>query len=72
MLADLQYRQGKLIALQEAIQEDYGWKLVHGEVFRRPSNPLLLAVAVGNGAQLCAMVGITLGECPAQLPFWIR
>ncbi|KAI0733184.1 endosomal P24A protein [Fomitopsis betulina] len=48
------------IDLSEDVQEDWGWKLVHGEVFRRPRNPMILSVLVGNGAQLCAMVGITL------------
>ncbi|KAJ7579168.1 endosomal P24A protein [Mycena floridula] len=48
------------IDLSEDVQEDWGWKLVHGEVFRTPSQPLALAVMVGNGAQLCSMVGITL------------
>lgn len=45
---------------QEDVQEDWGWKLVHGEVFRTPRYPLVLSVMVGNGAQLCAMVGVTL------------
>jgi hypothetical protein len=49
------------LAPQEDVQEDWGWKLVHGEVFRTPNNPLVLAALVGNGAQLCSMVGITLG-----------
>jgi transmembrane 9 superfamily protein 2/4 len=48
--------------MQEDIQEDYGWKLVHGEVFRAPPAALLLSVLVGNGAQICAMVGVTLGQ----------
>lgn len=48
---------------QEDVQEDWGWKLVHGEVFRRPRNPMIFSVLVGNGAQLCAMVGVTLGMC---------
>lgn len=48
------------IDLSEDVQEDWGWKLVHGEVFRRPRNPMVLSVLVGNGAQLCAMVGVTL------------
>ncbi|KAI0780137.1 Nonaspanin [Fomes fomentarius] len=47
--------------LSEDVQEDWGWKLVHGEVFRTPQNPMVLSVLVGNGAQLCAMVGVTLG-----------
>ncbi|EIW83085.1 hypothetical protein CONPUDRAFT_121466 [Coniophora puteana RWD-64-598 SS2] len=48
------------IDLSEDVHEDWGWKLVHGEVFRSPQNPLLLAILVGNGTQLCAMVSVTL------------
>lgn len=49
-----------LIWLQEDVQEDFGWKLVHGEVFRPPRSAMVLSVLVGNGAQLCAMVCVTL------------
>lgn len=48
------------IDLSEDVQEDYGWKLVHGEVFRQPNRPMLLSVMVGNGAHLVAMCAITL------------
>ncbi|KAI0305469.1 Nonaspanin TM9SF [Multifurca ochricompacta] len=48
------------IEFSEDVQEDWGWKLVHGEVFRTPNNPLVLSALVGNGAQLCSMVGVTL------------
>ena len=51
-----------VLTSQEDVQEDFGWKLVHGEVFRTPVNPLILSVIVGNGAQLCAMAGVTLGK----------
>lgn len=50
------------IDLSEDVQEDWGWKLVHGEVFRPPPHPMLLSVMVGTGSQLCAMVSVTLGE----------
>lgn len=41
--------------LEEA-QEESGWKLVHGDVFRPPqTSPMLLAVLAGSGAQLLAM-----------------
>jgi hypothetical protein len=50
-----------LMTVQEDVQEDFGWKLIHGEVFRTPQAPLLLSVLVGNGAQLSAMVAVTLG-----------
>jgi transmembrane 9 superfamily protein 2/4 len=47
----------ELQTLEEA-QEETGWKLVHGDVFRPPqNNPMLLSVMVGTGAQLgCAFV----------------
>ena len=45
---------------EDGIQEDSGWKLVHGDVFRAPPNPLLLSVLLGNGAQLFFMTGITI------------
>jgi len=48
------------VDLSEDVQEDWGWKHVHGEVFRSPRHPMLLSMMVGNGAQLCAMLGITL------------
>ena len=47
---------------QEDIQEDFGWKLVHGDVFRPPTFSMLLSVCVGSGGQLLVMVVISLGE----------
>lgn len=47
-------------ATDEDVQEDSGWKLVHGDVFRAPKSPLLLSVLVGNGSQLFVMVGTTI------------
>ena len=37
-----------------------GWKLVHGDVFRPPQQPMLLAVLVGTGVQTFAMAVITM------------
>ncbi|KAF8906510.1 hypothetical protein CPB84DRAFT_1959938 [Gymnopilus junonius] len=48
------------IDISEDVQEDWGWKLVHGEVFRPPARPLPLSVLVGNGSQLAAMASVTL------------
>ncbi|KAF5124827.1 hypothetical protein DV495_003730 [Geotrichum candidum] len=48
------------IDLNEEVQEDSGWKLIHGDVFRAPSHKLLLSVFLGSGAQLIVMSGITL------------
>ncbi|KAL4865394.1 hypothetical protein BDV12DRAFT_149353 [Aspergillus spectabilis] len=51
---------GTSAAVEDGIQEDSGWKLVHGDVFRCPQSPLLLSVLVGNGAQLFMMTGATV------------
>ncbi|KAL0092359.1 hypothetical protein J3Q64DRAFT_1672327 [Phycomyces blakesleeanus] len=48
------------VEAQEDVQEDYGWKLVHGDVFRAPTHPMLLSVFVGSGAQLMVMTALTL------------
>ena len=48
--------------LQEDMQEDFGWKLVHGDVFRPPTHPMLLSVFLGAGAQFMCMIIITLSE----------
>jgi len=40
--------------------EETGWKLVHGDVFRTPKNPVLLCVCAGFGAQLFVTAAITL------------
>jgi len=52
--------------LEEA-QEETGWKLVHGDVFRSPSShPMIFSILVGTGAQIgcaffltmmCSMLG---------------
>lgn len=47
---------------EDGVADDSGWKLVHGDVFRPPKNPLFLSVMVGNGAQLFAMTALTIGE----------
>ncbi|KAL9078873.1 MAG: hypothetical protein Q9157_002209 [Trypethelium eluteriae] len=47
-------------SMDDGVQEDSGWKLVHGDVFRPPKYPLILAVLVGNGAQLLVMTGFTI------------
>eukprot|EP00096_Caligus_rogercresseyi_P004465 TRINITY_DN1873_c0_g1_i1.p1 TRINITY_DN1873_c0_g1~~TRINITY_DN1873_c0_g1_i1.p1 ORF type:complete len:628 (-),score=180.25 TRINITY_DN1873_c0_g1_i1:314-2197(-) len=45
--------------LEEAIEET-GWKLVHGEVFRPPSNTRLFAAVIGSGLQILSMTAITI------------
>jgi len=42
-------------------EDETGWKLVHGDVFRPPTNcPMLLAVFVGTGTQIIVAVLCTL------------
>ncbi|KAH7574042.1 hypothetical protein JRO89_XS03G0243700 [Xanthoceras sorbifolium] len=45
---------------QEEAQEETGWKLVHGDVFRPPSNSDLLCVYVGTGVQFFGMLLVTM------------
>ena len=51
---------GTSVVVEDGVQEDSGWKLVHGDVFRTARYPLLLSVLLGNGAQLFIMTGLTL------------
>ncbi|XP_046853057.1 transmembrane 9 superfamily member 2-like [Xenia sp. Carnegie-2017] len=41
-------------------QEEFGWKLVHGDVFRPPGKGMLLSVMLGTGTQVVTMTSITL------------
>lgn len=49
------------IDLDEDVQEEYGWKLVHADVHRTPPRPMLLSTMIGTGTQLIAMSLLTLG-----------
>eukprot|EP01054_Gregarina_sp_Poly1_P011524 Gregarina_sp_Poly_1__11523@NODE_99_length_14464_cov_198_334653_g86_i0_p4_GENE_NODE_99_length_14464_cov_198_334653_g86_i0NODE_99_length_14464_cov_198_334653_g86_i0_p4_ORF_typecomplete_len662_score77_62EMP70/PF02990_16/6_5e196TMEM192/PF14802_6/0_0038TMEM192/PF14802_6/3_2e03TMEM192/PF14802_6/78_NODE_99_length_14464_cov_198_334653_g86_i044106395 len=44
----------------EDAQEESGWKLCHGDVFRRPGFSKLLATCAGTGVQVLIMVVLTL------------
>jgi len=41
-------------------EEESGWKLIHGDVFRFPTNSCLFCAAVGTGTQLLAAVFLIL------------
>eukprot|EP01064_Diplonema_japonicum_P012041 TRINITY_DN1951_c0_g1_i1.p1 TRINITY_DN1951_c0_g1~~TRINITY_DN1951_c0_g1_i1.p1 ORF type:complete len:664 (+),score=148.89 TRINITY_DN1951_c0_g1_i1:74-1993(+) len=45
---------------EDAAQEETGWKLCHGDVFRAPSYTPLLAILVGTGCQILGMGFVTL------------
>lgn len=51
----------------EDAQEEFGWKLVHGDVFRPPRKGMLLSVFLGSGVQVTFMALIVM--CFACLGF---
>jgi len=45
----------------EEVQEEFGWKLVHGDVFRPPTtSPLLLSALCGSGVQILCMTVVLM------------
>eukprot|EP00929_Paragymnodinium_shiwhaense_P067223 TRINITY_DN33847_c0_g1_i1.p1 TRINITY_DN33847_c0_g1~~TRINITY_DN33847_c0_g1_i1.p1 ORF type:complete len:632 (-),score=137.09 TRINITY_DN33847_c0_g1_i1:145-2040(-) len=52
-------KYNELATAEEALEET-GWKLVHGDVFRKPRHSKLLVVAVGSGVQILGMSVVTL------------
>ncbi|GMF83132.1 unnamed protein product [[Candida] boidinii] len=36
------------INLDDDVIDEMGWKLIHGDIFRPPSNPMLLSVLIGS------------------------
>ena len=53
----------------EELQEETGWKLVHTDVFRPPSNCSLLATYTGTGVQLIGMSITVLSMCVLMTGF---
>lgn len=52
-------RYNQIDSTEEA-QEEFGWKLVHGDVFRPPRKGMILSVFLGSGVQIFIMMFITL------------
>jgi len=48
------------LASAEEAAEETGWKLVHGDVFRKPKHFSILCVSVASGFQILAMTVVTL------------
>lgn len=42
--------------MERDLGDEYGWKQVHGDVFRTPSHPILLSVMIGTGYQVASVV----------------
>ena len=47
--------------LIDGANDDFGWKMIHADVFRPPSYRMLFSVLLGTGSQLFCMIGVTLG-----------
>uniref|UniRef100_A0A8C1AE41 Transmembrane 9 superfamily member n=1 Tax=Cyprinus carpio carpio TaxID=630221 RepID=A0A8C1AE41_CYPCA len=52
-------RYNQMDSVEDA-QEEFGWKLVHGDVFRPPRKGMLLSVFLGSGTQIFIMTFVTL------------
>ena len=61
-LTDFIIAQPHYFFIQEEAQEEFGWKLVHGDVFRPPRYGMLLCILNGSGMQIFFMTLITLGK----------
>lgn len=53
--------------MERDLGDEYGWKQVHGDVFRPPFHPMLFSALVGSGYQitvvvLCVVIFTILGE----------
>lgn len=57
--------------IEESIEET-GWKLVHGDVFRPPSNSRFFAAIIGSGVQIFCMMAITIFFAMLGKPYRIR
>lgn len=53
--------------LKDETLEETGWKLVHGDVFRPPHRPKLLAAFIGSGIQLFCVTFIVIGNLQVLL-----
>lgn len=40
--------------------DEYGWKQVHGDVFRPPSHPMLFSALVGAGCQMLTVTSLVI------------
>ena len=46
--------------MEKDLGDEYGWKQVHGDVFRPASNSLIFSALVGTGYQICSVVFIVI------------
>lgn len=41
--------------MERDLCDEYGWKQIHGDVFRTPSHPMLLSILIGTGYQIAVV-----------------
>ncbi|RXG73709.1 Transmembrane 9 superfamily member 3 [Armadillidium vulgare] len=46
--------------MERDLGDEYGWKQVHGDVFRTPSHPLLFSALIGTGYQLILVTFVVI------------
>uniref|UniRef100_A0A0P4VUZ9 Transmembrane 9 superfamily member n=1 Tax=Scylla olivacea TaxID=85551 RepID=A0A0P4VUZ9_SCYOL len=46
--------------MERDLGDEYGWKQVHGDVFRAPSHPLIFSALVGSGCQMLTVTFLVI------------
>lgn len=46
--------------MEKDLVDEYGWKQVHGDVFRTPSYPMLLSIFIGTGYQVAVVTFLVI------------
>uniref|UniRef100_A0A6B0VDG5 Transmembrane 9 superfamily member n=1 Tax=Ixodes ricinus TaxID=34613 RepID=A0A6B0VDG5_IXORI len=64
---DMVGNEWQIVQVERDLGDEYGWKQVHGDVFRPPSHALLFSALVGTGHQiatvvLCVILFAIMGE----------
>ncbi len=74
------YNEKDIDDLERDLGDEYGWKQVHGDVFRAPPFSTVLTSLIGSGYQMAAVVFVVIlfaivGELYTEwviLDFWLK
>jgi len=53
-------RDEEMNDMERDLGDEYGWKQIHGDIFRTPSYPIFLSVCVGTGYQIATVTFIVI------------
>ncbi|ORY90520.1 hypothetical protein BCR43DRAFT_567041 [Syncephalastrum racemosum] len=53
-------REEGLADFDRDLGDDYGWKQVHGDVFRQPPRLMIMSALMGTGSQLVILAGVVI------------